>query len=206
MPLVAGRYPQTNPHWSLLGRPVNATQGDLAARSNASAFGLAGLTDAAYGAGTGTSTSVPIPVEVGDVFTTISFLVGATAEATGTHAFAALYSGIATTPAFIVQSADVTGAAALAASARYDFTIAPTVITKALAPNGYIYATLCVTATTQSTLLCATIAAGAAYSFFTTSPLFGSAALTHGSAQGATAATTIASGTVHAATPIVFLS
>jgi hypothetical protein len=207
MPVAEGRYPQTNAHWNILGRPVNATQGNLAARTNATVFGVNAITDAAYGAGTGTSTSVPVPVEWGDVITKVSFLVGATAEATGTHAFAALYSGIATTPALIVQSTDVTGAAALAASARFDFTLtAPTLITQALAPYGYIYATICVTATTQPTLLCVTVAAGAGYQWFTNSPLYGPTAMTHGSAQGATAAATITSSTVHAATPLVFLT
>ena len=32
--LVSGRWPQTNPWWSLLGQPTNVNQSDVPARSN----------------------------------------------------------------------------------------------------------------------------------------------------------------------------
>lgn len=205
MPLIRGGYPATDPVWSALGRPANATTPNVAARSNARYLGLVALTDEAAALATGVTTSVPIAVEVGDVITTVSVLAGATAESGGSHAFAVLYSGIAT-PAKIVQSADVTGAAAIAASARFDFTLATaTVITPALAPNGFIYAGICVTGTPPS-LVSVTNAAAGGYQWFTTSPLKGINALAHGSAQLGTAAATIASPTAQAKTPLVFLT
>jgi hypothetical protein len=141
--LVRGRYPVTNPLAKLVGLAGNATQGNVNVRSNMEWFGLGNITDGAL-AGTGVACAVAIPVEVGDTFTKVSLLVGAQAEATGTHAFAALYSGVAT-PALLGQSTDNTGAAALAASAKFDFTLSSAVtVTAATAPGGFIYASIAV--------------------------------------------------------------
>ena len=202
--LVRGRYHVTNPIWSILGQPTNANQSDIAVRSNAEITGLVALTDGAALA-SGVCTAVAIPVEYGDIISKISVFVGATAEATGTHAFAALYSGLAT-PALLAQATDVTGAAALAASARYDFTLAtPQLITSANAPYGFVYASIAVTATTVPTLASATIATAVAYQWYSTGPLK-VGAVTHGSAVGGTAPATIASPSAQAVTPIVVLS
>ena len=201
--LVRGRYQTTNPLWSSLGQPVNASQSDIAVRTNLTAV-TAALTDGAAFA-SGVCTAVPIAVEFGDIISKISLFVGATAEATGTHAFAALYSGIAV-PALLAHSADVTGAAALAASARYDFTLAtPVLITPTNAPNGFVYASIAVTATTQPTAASYTVAAAVAYQWYTNSPLK-MGAITHGSAVGATAPATIASPAAQAVTPVFVLS
>jgi len=199
--LVRGKYPVTHPLSKLFGS-FNATQGDLALRSNAEWFGLSGISDGAL-AGTGVGCAVPIPVEVGDTFTKVSLFVGGTAEATGTHAFAALYSGVAT-PALLNQSADTTGAAALAASARFDFTIPATTITSATAPGGFIYASIAITAGTIPTAMSVATPTAVGYQLFSNAPLFLSA--THGSALGATAAATIATPSAKAVAPIVVLS
>lgn len=203
--LVRGRYNLTNPVWNWLGQPVNATQSDVAVRSNlAFGPGLA-LTDGAALA-TGVMTSVAIPVEYGDVISKVSVLVGATAEATGTHAWAALYSGLAT-PALLAQATDLTGATAVGpASGRFDFTLASSqLITPANAPQGFVYASIMVAATTVPTLASYTHAAAVAYQWFTNGPLK-MGALTSGSSLTTTAPATIASPSAQAVTPVMFLS
>jgi hypothetical protein len=138
--LVRGRYPVTSPAAKLVGLTSNATQGNIAIRSNADWFGVGGWTDGALAA-TGVGCAVAVPVEVGDPLSKVSLIVGAAAEATGTHAFASLYSGIAT-PALLAQSVDLTGATAVGpVNARFDFTLASTVvITQAMALDrlGYV--------------------------------------------------------------------
>lgn len=201
--LVRGGYPVTSPMLTFLGRQANATQGNIAVRSNLSWFGIGNPTDGALAA-TGVACAVPIPVEVGDTFTKVSLLVGATAEATGTHAYAALYSGIAV-PALLAQSTDNTGSAALAASARFDFTLASAVtVTNANAPNGFIYASIMVAAGTIPTAATVSVPTAIGYQWYTNSPLFLSA--THGSSLTATAPATIASPSAKAVAPLVFLS
>lgn len=203
--LVRGRYHVTNPIWNLLGQPVNATQSDVAVRSNLDAWSSPVLTDSAALA-SGVATAVAVPVEYGDVISKVSVLVGATAEATGTHAWAALYSGIAVPALVGTQSTDNTGAAALAASARFDFTLgAATLITPAIAPQGFIWAAICVTATTPPTLASYTLATAVAYQWFTNSPVK-MGAVTSGSALAGTAPATLASPAAQAVTPVVFLS
>ena len=201
--LVHGRYPVTSPFAKLTGLAANASQGNISVRSNLEWFGLANPTDGALAA-TGVGCAVPIPVENGDVITKVTILAGATAEATGTHAFAALYSGIAT-PALLAQSADVIGAAAIAASAAYTFTLSSAVqITPANAPNGFIYASIAVTAGTVPTAAVVSTPTAIGYQWFANGPLF--LAATHGSGLNGTAATTIASPSAKAVAPLVFLS
>jgi hypothetical protein len=201
--LVDGRYPQVDPFWSMIGQPVNATQSDIPAFSNYRAFGLGNPTDGALAA-TGVACAVPVPVDNGVIISKISILVGATAEATGTHAWAALYSGAAT-PALLAQSADNTGAAALAASQRADFTLQTAQqITPANAPNGFVYASIMVAATTMPTVAVVSTPTAIGYQWFSTGPLGFS--LTHGSSLAATAPATIASPAAKAVAPIVFLT
>jgi hypothetical protein len=201
--LVSGRYPQLNPFQALLGQTGTVVQGNSPARSNLEYFGLGNPTDGAL-AGTGVACAVPIPIDVGQIVTKISIFAGATAEATGTHLFAALYSGIAV-PALLGQSTDNTGAAAVAASARFDFTLASAVvITPAMAPNGFVYASIVVVAGTVPTALTVSVPTAVGYQWYTTAPLFLSA--THGSALTTTAPATIATPAAKAVAPIVVLS
>lgn len=200
--LLSGGYAQSNPLRALLGQLANTAQGNLAARSNIE-WGIGNPSDGAL-AGTGVSAAVPIPVDYGQIITKVSILVGATAEGTGTHAFMALYSGIAT-PALMAQSADDTGAAAAAASAIYTRTLATAqLITPTNAPNGFIYASVCFTAGTVPTCLAVATPTAVGYQWTTNGPLFLSA--THGSAQGATAAATITTPAAKAVAPVVILT
>jgi hypothetical protein len=201
--LVRGRYPVTSPAAKLVGLTANATQGNIAIRSNAEWPALGNWTDGALAA-TGVGAAVAVPVEVGDTFTKVSLLVGAAAEATGTHAFVALYSGIAV-PALLAQSTDLTGATAVGpVNARFDFTLASAVtVTQAIAPGGFIYASIVVTATTVPTVATASIPTAIGYQWYTAAPLF--LAATHGSGLTTTAPGTIASPAAKAVAPIVFL-
>ena len=205
--LVGGKYPQQYPFWKALGQAANATQGNLSVRSNAEYLGLGGLTDQTGVLSTGKAILVPVPVEIGDVITKVSVLAGATAEATGTHAWAACYSGALTTAALLgAQSTDNTGAAAIAASARFDFTLGTSfTVSAANAPFGYIYAAISVTATTVPSLVSSAVAAATQYAWFTNTPLLGA---NSGSALAGTAPATftLASSTAQANTPLVFLS
>ena len=202
--LVRGRFHVTDPVWSYLGQPVNATQNDIAYRTNAHVLGLSGLADTGSLVASGVQVSVPIPVEAGDVITKVTFLIGATAASTPTHSFVALYSGVAT-PALLAQSADATTGAIAASGAYVQSLQTAQTITTSNAPFGFVYASLCVTGTAVPSVATVAAAAAVGYQWFTNSPVK-MVAVSHGSAQGATAAATIASPTALANTPIAFLS
>ena len=198
MPLVRGGYNVTNPINALLGNTKQVVNTNVPARSNIYWTGISTPTDNAIGA-TGVGTFVAIPVEQNDLLSKITILIGATGASTPTHAFGALYSGIAT-PALLGQSTDST-TAAIAASAAFSFTLSSAVaITPAIAPQGFIYALFSVTSSTQPTAVGCASATAVTYKWFTNGPAF--LAGTAGSSLAGTAAATIASGTALATTPI----
>lgn len=200
--LIRGRYPATHPLSKLLGA-YNATQGNIAIRSNIEWLGIGNLTDGALAA-TGVATAVPIPVEVGDQFTKITILVGGTAASTPTHSAAALYSGIATPALVGSQSVDTT-TTAIAASAAFVYTLpSPVTVTATNAPYGFIYASLTGTATAVQTAASIGTPTAVGYQWLTNAPLF--LAATHGSSLNGTMPATIASPAAKAVAPIVFLS
>jgi hypothetical protein len=202
--LVRGRYPVTDHFWSYLGQPVNATQSDVAQRSNLKVLGLAGGADNAAALTTQVCTAVPVPVEYGDVISKITVVVGATAAGTPTNGWAALYSGVAT-PALLAQATDIT-TTAIPASAVFTYTLATAqLITPANAPQGFVYASVMSKATVVPSLAGVSVAAAVAYKWFTNGPL-GMGAVTHGSALTATAPATITGQAAQAVTPYVFLS
>lgn len=199
--LASGHYAQSNPLGALYGSISNVAQPDYPARSNLE-FPVGGLSDGALAA-TGVGCYVAVPVDVGMSVSKVTMLVGATAGATMTHQFVAIYSGIAT-PALLAQSADGTSGA-IAASAAISFTLqSPQTITAAMAPNGFIYAGVAITAATVPTAASVATPTAVGYQFFTGGPLFLSA--TAGSALGGTAAATIASPAAKATAPVLFLT
>lgn len=203
MSLVRGKYPLTNPLYNLFGQVGNVVQSNIALRTNASVTGLNALTDGAA-LTTQVATAVAIPVEIGDVLSKVTVFVGATAAGTPTNSFAALYSGLAV-PALLTQSVDG-GAAAIAASGAFVFTLAPPVlVTAANAPFGYLYASVMVKATVAPTLASTTVATAVAYKWFANAPL-GLGALAHGAALTSAAPATITGQTAQAVTPLVTLS
>lgn len=160
------------------------------------------LVDGALAA-TGVGCFVPVPVQVGDIISKIGVPIGATAGATMTHQFAALYAGTGTEPTLLAQSTDTTSAA-IAEKKLASWTLASTVtITAANAPFGYVYAEIAITASTIPTAATVSTPAGVNYPWATNSPLF--FAFTAGSALGATAAAKIESAAAKAVAPIVVL-
>lgn len=202
--LVRGKYHVTSPFWSAVtGQASNASQVNIAPRSNVEVTGANALTDGTA-LTTQVATAVAIPVEIGDVISKVTVFVGATPAGTPTNSFAALYSGI-TVPALLGQSVD--GAtAAIAASGAFVFTLpAPILVTAANAPYGYIYASVMVKATSVPSLASVTVATAVSYKWYTNGPL-GLGALAHGSALTTTAPATITGQAAQAVTPIVVLS
>lgn len=104
-------------------------------------------TDSAIGT-TGVGNAVAIPLHGGDVVTKASIFVGATAGATMTHKWLALYSS-AVIPLLLGQSADDTGTS-MAANTIYtqSFTAAITIPS-----DGLYFLAFCPTGTTIPTLL-----------------------------------------------------
>jgi hypothetical protein len=200
--LVAAGYPTTYPFRKLLGQAGQVQQANRSQRSNLEWLGLANPTDGALAA-TDVGCFVPIPVEIGDKLSKIAMLVGATAAVTPTHSFAALYSGLAV-PALLAQSADGV-AAAIAASKPFTFTLESEVeVTAANAPNGFLYAEVCVTAATVPTAAVVSIPTAIGYQWFTNGPLFLSA--TAGAALAGKAAATIVTPAAKAVAPLLFVS
>lgn len=203
--LVSGGYPLTNP-FAALGLAANAVQGNIVARSNLQYGILGSLQDAAAALVTGDLTYVPVPVNIGDVFSTVTVQVGATAASTPTHAWAALYSGVLTTAKILgTQSADST-TTAIAASSQLAFTLGTKyIIQPGDAPFGYILVGLSATASTVPSLMSGTVPTAIQKAWATNVPLIGA---TYSSALGATApaSITLASASALATPPVVFLT
>jgi len=105
--------------------------------------------DNAIGA-TGVITAMLVAVRPGDVITKATVVVGATAGATLTHKYFALYSNI-TVPALIgTQQADDTGAA-MAANTAYTGTLGATFTVPAGTYS--LWVAICITGTTPPTLI-----------------------------------------------------
>ncbi len=196
---------------AILGQPANVVNSNLPARSNLEYIGITGLVDTAASLVSGVLTAVAIPVSIGMTITKISCLVGATAASTPTHSFGALYSGTTVAaPPLIGQSADGL-TAAMAASTRFDFTLAtPNVVTAAQAPLGYLWAALTFTGTAAPSLV--TVPTGAAacqYAWFTNTlggQTTASSCITSGSAVAGTAPATLIYASQKLVAPIVFVT
>ncbi len=209
--LVSAGYATSNPVAALLGQTTNATQPNLPARSNLH-FGtiLGTLSDAAIST-TGQGLAVAVPALPGDVITKVTVLVGATSEASGTHGYFALYSGVGT-PALLAQTLDITTAGALAAGSAYTATLASAVtLNSATCPNGFIYADLSLTANTMPTLISSTVptqvqtgSPNAVAGWYANGPQF--LAATHGSALAGAPPATLTSLTVATKVPIIVLT
>jgi hypothetical protein len=96
--LVSGRYPDTFEEWMLDGQPAQPYRTSISRRDILSA----GVTMTLA-----TVFVIPVVVQQGDVVNFISVGVK-TATATGTHGWAALYTGVGTSATLIAQSADDT--------------------------------------------------------------------------------------------------
>lgn len=203
--LLGGRYPLNASLTSLIGGLSNTVQANIPARTNLE-YPLGNLTDGALAA-TGIATVVPVPIDPGTVVSKVGLLIGATAGATITHGFAALYAGTGAAPALIGQSTDIGTTASITASALYQFTLTSTqLITNTLAPNNFVYVAIVFTqsAGTIPTAMSMSTPIGINYQWSTGSPL--NLAATAGSTLTTTAAATIASPSAKAVAPVIVLT
>jgi len=139
--LTSGRYANQSPLWGLFGNQVNAAQGDVPAIHNASPG--VGVEDGAPMV-TKKLTLVPVPCPEGVEISTVKIFGGATESETATHAWAAIYSGVAIKEEELkavlqAQSKDNT-TYEMKKTETVTFTLEkPVLVTNAVAPNGYIY-------------------------------------------------------------------
>lgn len=108
--LVNGNYAIKNPVWLGNGQPSGTFRESLP-------FGRYQAVSNMASPGTGVMLSVALPLQAGDVVTNLTFLSGATAAATPTNWWFALYD-TAATPALIRQTADQTSTAWAANTAK----------------------------------------------------------------------------------------
>lgn len=166
--------------------PVDPTQTFY--RSNLNRFPL---DDVLESLSTGVMTAVPLWLRAGDTVTNLSFLSGATAAATLTHWWFALYSGAAT-PALLSQSADQVAAAWAADTWK----TLPLGTPQKIATTGIYYAACMVAATTVPSLM----GTRGAKTLVSGEPALGQ---TSGSALAATATATLAAPAAARQLPLV---
>jgi hypothetical protein len=188
MPLTRGRYPVTDPQWTLGGKPSGLYRQNMPR--------LACVTDAVAGLTTQVMASVALHCEAGDVISTLSFGSGATAAVTPTNWWFALYDDSAT-PALLAQSADQLTAAWAANTIKTLALATPQLISRA----GIYYAAIMVKATTVPSLVGATVLAATGSTGWTAAEK--TLAQASGSALVATAPATIAAPTATAFVPRV---
>ncbi|MEV6046040.1 hypothetical protein [Streptomyces xanthochromogenes] len=153
MPLTNARYPAKNPQWLLAGQPSGTYRTNLDRALVVSDF--AALT-------TQTMQSTGLYLQAGDLVTNLTFKSGATAAATPTNWWFALYSDDAT-PVLLAQTADQTTGAWAANTAKTLALSSPVSIPR----SGIYYAAVMVKAATTPSLLGAGTIAGAASGFVT---------------------------------------
>ena len=201
--LASARFSMLDPYYSIIGAQANATNSGAPARSTF-AWGTIGQLADNPAAASGAFLYAAVPVAIGDTFTKVTIWVGNTAASTPTHQAAAIYSGLAASPALLSKGADST-TTAVAAGAAFSYTIPSYTVQPADAPFGYIYAGYTMTATAVNTVAGAATAQAANVNiqYATNQPFL---AGTSGSAlAGVPAATlTIAASTLHQ--PVIILS
>ena len=144
-------------------------------------------------------TSVAVPLQRGDIVTSITFKSGATAAATISNWWFALYSS-ASTPALLAQTADQTSTAWAANTAKTVALATAQLITE----PGVYYAAFMMKATTVCSLVGRTVALAGA----STGSISGQKVLaqTSGSGLSTTAPATVATPTTSALIPYVVLT
>jgi hypothetical protein len=118
---------------------------------------------------------VPVPVVPGDVISKIAVLVGGTAAETPTHQWAALQEGaLASSEAVVLSQSPDEETAAIEKEKLYAWKLkVAQTVTTAMAPHGFVYASIQVTATVEPSLLGQTIAAAANYAWGANGPFQG---------------------------------
>ncbi len=167
---VHGRYAVEEPIWHFLGRPTNATQSDIAARSNIYFTGYGTPLDSATAA-TKKGVFAAIPVQEGDVITKVGMLIGATEGKTGVKSFVAVYEGISgKKEAGLLGQSKVAEVAIKPKKLLSEELEKAILITSSNAPGGWVYAGLIVEATTINTQIGTKMVAAAQKEWFAKGP------------------------------------
>jgi hypothetical protein len=169
MPLVNAHYPQINPYWLHAGSP------SVYAETIPKILAAGDLAIAA----TGVELAVMVPLVTGTVVTSITFITGGTALATGTAGYAVLRDSAG---AKLAQTADFTSTAR-AANTEYTVTLSSAYTVTA---TGAYRIGISFTASTIPTLRGVSLGNAAVAASGTT------IAVTHGSSVGGTAPSTVA--------------
>ena len=187
MPLVNAGYPDPNPNWTSNGKVLIPETLDRRHTTNDETAVLT----------TQVMLSAAISLPTGTVVNKIGFITGATAGATMTNWWVALYSSAAT-PALIAQSADQTSGA-IAASTAIEVSLATA---QTITASGTYYVALMVKATTVPSLVFKTLPVAAISTGRTGQSIL---VQTSGSALTATAPATIATPTTTTKIPYMYV-
>lgn len=138
--LVGGGYQLYNPIWSFFNRTPNATQGNVAVRSNLEYLGLGAKFEASSTITSEKGLFAAIPVTWGDVISNVWIQVQKESES-GAEFIAALYEGVAPGKETKVfgESAVIKEELKKEKSAKFALKSSQ-LITPTNAPGGYIYA------------------------------------------------------------------
>jgi hypothetical protein len=183
MPLINAHYPPINGDWLRAGSP--------AVYAESIPKLLAGADNAI--AATGVEMAVKIPLVAGTVVTSLTFVTGGTAAGTPTAGYAVLRD---TSGNKLAQTADF-GSTARAANTAYTVSLATAQLISA---TGFYYVGISFTASTVPTLRGVSLGNAAVTAVGTT------LSVTHGSAVGATAPSTIATPSNAAVVPYFLVS
>jgi len=187
MPLTRGRYPITDPRWTLAGKPSGILRENIS-RNDC-------VTDLTTALTTQVMGSTALHLEAGDLVTNLTFRSGATAAGTPTNWWFALYDDSAT-PVLLAQTADQLTAAWAADTVKTLALATPQLISR----PGIYYAAIMVKATTVPSLIGRTGLAGASAAWLSGDKVL---AQTSGSALTTTAPATVATPTTTAFVPRV---
>lgn len=191
-----GRYPRVVPDSPVFDWPYNALPGvdqDVFVRSNIPAWACASDLAAT---GTGVAIGTHVFLRAGDVITSLSFVAGNTALASGTAGWHALYDASGN---LLAQSAAQGATAWAANTARKLALTAPYTIT---ADGWYIVATSTTATTVQTLIGTAPIVTASGAAFTGSKPL----GFTFGSATGDVAPATTGTRTAVAKCPLALVS
>ncbi|WP_367128322.1 hypothetical protein [Saccharothrix sp. HUAS TT1] len=196
MGITHGRYPRVVADSPAFDQPYNALPGvdqDLFVRSNIPAWAC---TSDLAATGTGVAIGTFVFLRKGDIVTSLSFVSGATALATGTAGWHALYDASGN---LLAQSAGQGATAWAANTARKLALTAPYTIT---ADGWYIVATSTTASTVQTLIGCAPIVTASGAVHTGSKPL----GFTFGSATGDVAPATTGTRTAVAKCPLAIVS
>ncbi len=205
--LVVGRYGAQDPMWLIYGKPANAVQSNVPARSNVWGQKLSAVSDGAL-AITEVGCLAAVPVQEGDVISKATYLIGATAGVECEAGYVALYAGKATGK-LLAQSKSKKYTTQVEASKPSVFELEKQVpITPTNAPNGYVYVVLVFESPTGvagviPTAVSSAVPKACQYEWFTGAPEV--LAGTVGTGLKTTAEATLGSVTSKAVAPLVFL-